>query len=133
MPLQLEASEVGSTIGGVVLDEITQLTPPESLVYLGNLKYTESGLPVVSLNRSSAPLAILSPNGAFIFENIDPGEYALVFFTPDYSTLVEDNEGMSVIFTAEEGMVLDLGTFKVSVALKCVRTMSKFGETLYWL
>jgi hypothetical protein len=114
LPLQLEPSEIGATIGGLIIDEITQQAPPESIIYLGTLKYTENGFPVVSLNRNAAPLAILPPNGAFVLENVAPGEYALVFFTPDFSFLVEDNEGVSVIFTVEEGDVLDLGTFLVS-------------------
>ena len=115
LPLQLEPSEIGATIGGVLIDEDTQQGSPESLIYLGNMKYTETGFPVVSLDRQTAPLAILAPNGAFIFHNIEPGEYALVFFTPDYSFLVEDSEEMTVFFTVEEGDVLDLGTSLVSI------------------
>jgi hypothetical protein len=110
LPLQLESSETGATVGGVILDKTTQQARPESLVYLGNMQYTETGFPVISLDKQAAPLAMVSPNGAFIFQNVEPGEYALVFFTPDYSFLVEDEEEMSMILTVEEGDVLDLGT-----------------------
>lgn len=104
-----------ASVVGVVLDRITQQIPPESILYLGNMKYTETGFPVVALNRQEAPFYILPKNGLFIFEDIEPGEYALVFFTPDYSFLIEDEEENSVTFTVKEGDVLDIGSLTIEL------------------
>jgi hypothetical protein len=115
LPLQLNPSEIGATIGGVILDRVTRQGPLESLIYLGQVQYTETGFPVVSLNRQEAPVTILSRNGVFIFEDIEPGEYAVILFTPDYSLLVEYEDGISVTFTAADGDVIDLGTIIVDI------------------
>ncbi|MBK6325065.1 MAG: hypothetical protein KA362_12680 [Chloroflexi bacterium] len=113
LPLQLAPSEIGATVGGIVVDAKSQEAPPESIIYLGRMQYTEKGFPVVSLNRQEAPFVILPKNGGFIFENIEPGEYSLVFVTPDYSFLVADQDEVTIVFTVAEGDVLDLGTMLV--------------------
>jgi hypothetical protein len=115
LPLQLEPSEVGATVGGIVVNRITEQAPLESLIYLGRLQFTETGLPVVSLNRQQAPVIILPRNGAFIFENLEPGSYAPIVFTPEYSTLIEDENGINVTFTVTDGDVIDLGTMIVDI------------------
>ncbi len=113
LPLQLAPSETGATVGGIVVDAKSQEAPPESIIYLGRMQYTEKGFPVVSLNRQEAPFVILPQNGGFIFENVEPGEYSLVFVTPDYSFLVADQDEVTIVFTVAEGDVLDLGTMLV--------------------
>jgi hypothetical protein len=115
LPLQLEQSEIGATVGGIIVNRITQQAPAEGLVYLGRLQFTEAGLPVISLNRQAAPVIILPRNGAFIFENLEPGSYAPVIFTPEYSTLIEDENGINITFTVSDGDVIDLGKMIVDI------------------
>jgi hypothetical protein len=115
LPLQLDVSESGATVGGVIVNRNTQQAPLESLVYLGRLQFAESGLPVVSLNRQDAPVIILPRNGGFIFENLAPGSYAPIVFTPEYSVLIEDENGNNVTFTVDDGDVIDLGTMVVDI------------------
>lgn len=115
LPLTLLASAPGSaTIGGVIVDERTQQAPPESLLYLAPMLYTDKGLPVVSLDRQRDPFVVLPPNGLFVFENVLPGEYSLVFLTPDYSFLVEQRDTQeSLIVTVEPDDIIDLGLIEL--------------------
>jgi hypothetical protein len=115
IPLDLPAPESGyGTIGGVIVNEGTNQPPPESLLYIAPLLYTDQGLPIVSLDRQNDPVAVLPPQGLFVFENIEPGEYSLVFFTPDYSFLIEDqSSGDSLILTVSPNQVIDLGLIEL--------------------
>ncbi len=110
-PLDLPVPPEGlATIGGSVIDGITRQARPESLVYLGKWVYTDQGLPVISLDRQIAPVDVVKPNGEFIFQNVDPGEYAIVFFTPDYSFLLEDEETEeSIKLDVNPGDMIDVG------------------------
>lgn len=114
-PLDLPKPPEGlATIGGSIIDATTRQARPESLIYLGKWVYTDQGLPVVSLDRQLAPVYVIEPNGRFLFQNVDPGEYALVFFTPDYSFLLEDNEtGESIKLEVKPGDIIDLGQFEL--------------------
>ncbi len=114
-PLDLPIPPEGlATIGGSIIDATTRQARPESLIYLGKWVHTDQGLPVVSLDRQLAPVYVIEPNGRFLFQNIDPGEYALVFFTPDYSFLLEDEEtGESIKLEVKPGDIIDLGQFEL--------------------
>jgi len=111
LPLTLPSPAPGlATLGGVVIDEKTRQAPPESLLFLGEVVYTDKNLPIVSVDKQNDPVIILQPNGAFVFENVTPGEYGIIFFTPDYSFLLEDKEtGESIIVTLAEDELLDIG------------------------
>lgn len=115
LPLTLPAPASGlATIGGVLIDEDTRQAPPESLLYLGRMNYTDQGFPAVSLNRQEDPVAVLAPDGKFVFQDVEPAEYALVFFTPDYSFLVEDGDTeLSLIFSVTADETLDLGLIEM--------------------
>ena len=114
-PLNIPAPESGyATIGGIMVNEGTNQPPPESLLYLAPLLYTDQGLPIVSLDRQNDPVVVLPPQGLFVFENVEPGEYSLVFFTPDYSFLIEDgSSGNSLILTINPDEIVDLDLIEI--------------------
>ena len=116
LPLTLPQPETGmATLGGVVIDEQTRQAPPESLLFLGEVVYTDTGMPIISVDRQNDPVIVLQPNGTFVFENVMPGEYGIVFFTPDYSFLLENAEsGESLMITLESDQVLDIGLFELA-------------------
>lgn len=116
LPLDLPQPAEGlATIGGLVVDKATSIAPPESLIYLAPVKYTDQGLAVVSLNRQRDPFTILPPNGVFVFRDVPPGEYGVVFFTPDISYLLEYDNGESVLVNLEPNQILDIGEFVVEL------------------
>ena len=117
LPLTLPQPASGmATLGGVVIDGQTRRAPPESLLFLGEVVYTDKGLPVISVDRQNDPVIVLQPNGTFAFEDVIPGEYGIVFFTPDYSFLLENpDSGESLIITLAANKVYDIGLMELSV------------------
>lgn len=115
LPLVLPRSDTGlATVGGIVIDAKTRRARDESIIYLGELIHTDKELPVIRLDKQLAPFAIIEGNGEFAISNVAPGDYALVFFTPEYSFLLEDEDsGESIIVSIEEGDVIDIGLIEL--------------------
>lgn len=111
-----EPAEGLASLGGVFINQRTGQAPAESIVYLGDIVYTDTGLPVVRLDRQTAPFAILEQNGKFIFRDILPAEYAVVFFTPDVSFPIDDAEtGETLILVLQPNDKIDLGVVELPV------------------
>lgn len=103
-----------AVVWGMIVEAETQRAPLESVVYLGEVVRLDNGTPVVRLERKSAPFATPSAEGWFIFGDVQPGEYGLVVYTPDFSFLVDNpRDAESLIFTVHSEEVLDLGTIEV--------------------
>jgi hypothetical protein len=114
-PFVLPTPSAGlSVIGGVFVDLQTQRAPLEGVLYLGNVLSLDTGLPVVSLDQSTAFYAIPAESGEFVFQDVTPGTYGLILVSPDYSFLVDDPEGEgSLMFTVEADETLNLGQLEV--------------------
>lgn len=111
-----EPAEGLTSLGGVFINQRTGQAPAESIVYLGEIVYTDTGLPVVRLDRQTAPFAILEDNGEFVFRDIVPAEYAVVFFTPDVSFPIDDAEtGETLILDLQPNDKIDLGVVELPV------------------
>jgi len=105
-----------AVVRGMIVDSQTQQVPLEGVVYLGNVASMDTGKPVIRLDRETAPFAIPAKSGEFVFQNVIPGEYGLVLYTPDFSFLVDDPQGEgSLIFTVVPDQVLDVGRIKVTM------------------
>lgn len=103
-----------TTIGGIIVDEKTNQAPIESIVYLGEVVYTETDIPIVRMSQQTAPFVVLPLSGEFIFKDIPPGEYAFVFFTPDYSFLIDNAEtDESLMFTVTSNQALNVGKIEI--------------------
>ena len=103
-----------TTIGGIIIDEKTNQAPIESIVYLGEVVYTDTGVPIVRMSQQSAPFVVLPLSGEFIFKDIPPGEYSLVFFTPDYSFLIDNAEtDESLLLSVTSNQTLNLGKLEI--------------------
>lgn len=115
--IQLPVSAEGlATLGGVFINQRTGKAPEESIVYLGDIVYTDTGLPIVQLDRQTAPFAILKENGEFVFKDIFPAEYAVIFFTPDISFPIDDAEtGQTLILNLQPDDKIDLGIIELPV------------------
>jgi len=105
-----------AVVGGKIVEIRSQKAPPESTLYLGEIRSLDSGQPVVRLERATAPYAIPAQNGGFLFQDVRPGRYGLVLYTPEFSFLVDDPDGTgSLIFDVLPDQVLDLGQIEVSL------------------
>ena len=116
-PLQLPDPQEGfATVGGRFINQRTGKAPIESIVYLGDIVYTDTNLPVIRLDRQTAPFAILEEDGEFVFSNVIPGEYAVVFFTPDISFPIDDLEtGQTLILNLTLNDKIDLGVVELPI------------------
>jgi hypothetical protein len=83
-------------------------------VYLADLLKDEQGQELVaSLKRGSAPQAILDKDGNFVFNNVPPGRYALMFSDGMNSYLLlvpQQGADEAIIVEVSAGEKFDLGT-----------------------
>lgn len=71
--------------------------------------------PLFSLSAGEDPLAVLRPDGTFVFSDVPPGHYGLVYWTPAGSFLVPDPEtGHSLILDVRAGQVVELGMVRLT-------------------
>ena len=60
-------------------------------MFLGELVGMEDNFPLVTVDRQKSPKAIPSSDtGRFIFVDVPPGQYGVVYWTPDGSFPVDD-------------------------------------------
>jgi hypothetical protein len=111
------ASGLGTVTGRMVMTD-----PPDEPyltgLYLGSTIYAAEGgdsPPLVSFSETDSPKAVQDPEtGQFIFTNIQPGEYALIIWTPVFSMIVIDPAtGEEVFFHVEGDQITDLGTIRL--------------------
>ena len=101
-------------VTGTMVSSATGPYPIPGELFLGELVSNNPDFPVYSLDVATAPKAIKFPNGDFLFIDVPPGEYGLVFWTPAGSYLMVDSTGASVVFTAQADAVVDLGELPMS-------------------
>jgi len=105
-----------AVVVGEIIDVQTQQAPLEGTLYLGSIVSLDNGKPVVRLDRETAPSAVPTQGGRFSFQEIEPGRYGLVLYTPEISFLIDDPEsGKSLTFTVKPDQILDLGKIEVSM------------------
>jgi hypothetical protein len=104
-------------IGGNLIDKATNKPPIEGTLFLGEVTLMTNGKPIVPLDRMNDAYALLGPNGDFVFQNIKPGKYGLIFYTPELNFLIDDPKGNgSLILDINSDEVIDVG--KIEIALK---------------
>lgn len=102
-------------VWGQIVDDKTGLAPFEGAVALGGVLSMDSGVPVVSLHRNEAPRAKPTTDGWFAISDVTPGEYGVVFYTPDISFLLDDGAGHSLMIELEPGEIVDLGRIEITL------------------
>ena len=82
-------------------------------IYLGRIieAQQEGYSSIVSLSVDTAPQAIQNKEGKFLFDNISPGTYALVIWTPISQTVLPDPINNDIFLEIEivENQIKDLG------------------------
>jgi len=103
-------------VRGRIIEIQSKKAPAESVLYLGEVKSLSNGLPVIRLERDTAPHAIPAQNGEFLFLDVEPGRYGLVLYTPEFSFLVDDpNTAKNFLLDISPNQVLDLGTIETTM------------------
>jgi hypothetical protein len=104
---------------GVVTGELfsTKMNAPLSNigVYLGEYVYlTPAPGYLISIRQNGSPHTMTDDQGRFIVENVPPGKYPLLAWTPHASHVVPDESGKKELeVTVTAGKVTDLGKLSV--------------------
>lgn len=89
------------------------------VVYLGELSPVElegEETHLVSMNPDTSPSTATSEEGRFVFQDVEPGTYAMVMWTPGNSWVVSDPEtNKDILVTVEAGQITDLGEIKTDL------------------
>jgi hypothetical protein len=111
VPWVLPTPSTGTgVVAGVVLDSATGAAPESALLYLGELVYMDTGIPIVRLDRRVALTATLGTDGHFVFPRVAPGKYGLVLGSADASLLLADpKDGQSLLLDVSAGQTKDIG------------------------
>lgn len=108
----------GGAIVGVLIREIVgegflPLTPRN--LFLAKVILNSNGEPALLRRGDDAPQAQLLPTGIFIFNNIQPENYAIIADFGFTSFPLTDENGNQLLITIEEGKVVELGQIFVKL------------------
>lgn len=86
-------------------------------IYLGEVIEADNPEypPLIGLDVEVNLIAIQDKEGNFIFEDVQPGKYGLIIWSPFSQTLIEDpdKEGYPLIIVVKKGELVDIGTIIV--------------------
>lgn len=106
------AAGTGSVRGKLVVERPEMLLFLTSDLYLGSVVFSqgEISLPFVSMQLSRAPKATEKNDaGEFVFEDVEPGLYALVLYTAASQYIVPEPGGTDVLYLqVEAGEIIEL-------------------------
>jgi len=88
-------------------------------LYLGKVLTTRSGESsgIAGVDEKQAPFAITDSKGGFVFENLEPGQYALVIKHPLYLILAHDIlQDEDIVVDVKAGTTTDVGVLLVVIA-----------------
>ena len=98
-------------ITGKVIESGTKEVYLAPTLILGELTFADNpdAPPLVGFSEKTDPIGIQDQSGKFVFEDIKPGKYSIVVWTPMSQTLISDADGNTLFVTVEAGKVTDLG------------------------
>lgn len=107
------APDKGTVTGVLILAGNPARPMPGAILYLGEVIKLDDGRPAMSgLDKSAAPSAQTNAAGQFIFRNVPPGDYTLVFDLVVHSFVLGHPSGGDLIINAVGGQITDLGELR---------------------
>jgi len=114
-PKSLEVPQPKAGLG-VITGRILEVANNEvylaPTLILGEMTYPSdpnAAPPLVGFSETTDPRGIQDQSGKFVFQDIKPGTYAVVVWTPASSTLVTDKEGNTAVVEVTADKVVDMG------------------------
>jgi hypothetical protein len=105
------------TVIGTLVSNTTGKSIAGLMLYFGTLlPLTPGPEHLVSMDIVNSPKTTISDDGSFVAENIAPGKYVLILWTPHESSYVPDsnNAKKDLIVEVAGGQIVDLGTLQVT-------------------
>lgn len=115
-PITVPTPAVGKTVFfGQMLTPGIGGTPYIGEIYLASLVHaSESNQPpLIKFSEEQSPKAVVNVEGHFYFDNIDPGEYALIVYSLGGTYIISDDNGQVLYVIAEAGVSVDLGIVEI--------------------
>ena len=116
-PVPLPSADRGAIVGRFVDFETGE--PPRTAmpVFLGELApLTPGDSFMITMLPSSAPQTEVDAQGYFVFSDIEPDTYAMIFWTPMKSWVISDPETEeAILVTVNAGEITDLGEIAVNL------------------
>lgn len=104
------------TVTGTLVSAIPEKSIAGLVLYFGTiLPLTPGPDHLVTMDVVNSPMTYIQDNGSFLAENITPGEYVLILWTPHESRYVPDpnNSEKDFIVKVVGGQIVDIGTLQV--------------------
>ncbi len=101
-----------STLTGVLMLDIDGDSKPIGgiILYLGEILTFSNGLPgVAAVDKQTAPSAMSSGVGQFVFENVEPGEYVLIIDKITQMFVLNNPGGGNMIIDVRPNKITDVG------------------------
>jgi len=109
--------DTGIVVGRMIIDDGLDSPYLAPAIYLGSaIKPSNPDYPpLISLDLVNDRLATQDINGNFVIDNIQPGDYGLIIWSPYSQTLITDSTDSSspLVISIVPGSVLDLGTIVI--------------------
>ncbi len=103
----------GTATGVLLLAGNPTRPVPGAILYLGEVIRLDDGSPAMSgLDKSMAPSAQTNEAGQFIFTDVAPGDYTLVFDLVVHSFVLSHPSGGDLIISVAGGQITDLGELR---------------------
>lgn len=102
-------------VTGILFSRTINTAPPIISLFLGEYMYLTPGPDYMITHRQkSSPNTTTETTGRFIFNNVPPGDYPLIAWTPFYSHIISDKDGKKeLVVHVEAGKIIDLGLIEV--------------------
>lgn len=110
-------SDMG-TVGGVALRQTVEQPNPLNggVLFLAEVQYYDGKPAMGVLDEDTAPRATVDAQGLFVFTNVPPGNYVLVYATPMGSIVLKNpRTGADMIIEVVGGAVVNLGELKYDI------------------
>lgn len=108
--------EVGkSVLSGQMLTPGIGGKPYIGDLYLANLVHPNEidQPPLIKFSETQNPRAIVNSEGLFYFQDVEPGEYALIVYSLAGTYIIPDSDGQTMFIIVEGDVVVDLGIIEI--------------------
>lgn len=118
-PIPTPSSKSVAVVGGVILREIAgrPLQPMAGgVLLLSSVRIAQGRAVIAVVEEDDDPQAVVSETGAFVFTDVRPGVYTLVYKTPAGTFVLRDpKSGKDLIIRVREGEVVNLGELRYNL------------------
>lgn len=113
-----EPSKDAGVVTGKIINLETKEPMPFQTVYLGVMVFlTPAPGYTYHIYENSSPHTMTDVNGTFVLDNVPPGDYIILVWTPFGAYVIHDNQGEKIV-KSRASRLLDLGALEAIDPMK---------------